>query len=186
MTVPLSILAVFAVLLGFVGTPAWPWFQSYLSGVPAMFDVGELFNPAILSALLLSTLVVAVGIFLGWWLYGRNPIQKAVEMDVLEAMRPGIFSSCCKTKFYVDEFYEATVIRLNAWFGWLSNEMEYWLWSGAMFAAGYLVVGLSWMNRFIDEYVVNLGFDEGCREIRRGGGWASPLSKRPWCKIICA
>ena len=32
MTLPLAILAVFAVLLGFVGTPAWPWFQPYLGG----------------------------------------------------------------------------------------------------------------------------------------------------------
>src|SRR5262249_28341336 len=32
MTVPLMILAVFAVLLGFIGTPAWPWYQSYLNG----------------------------------------------------------------------------------------------------------------------------------------------------------
>ena len=30
MTIPLTILAAFALLLGFVGTPAWPWFQSFL------------------------------------------------------------------------------------------------------------------------------------------------------------
>ena len=30
MTVPLIILAVFAVLLGVIGTPAWPWFDGYL------------------------------------------------------------------------------------------------------------------------------------------------------------
>src|SRR6185436_14810447 len=30
MTVPLVILAAFSILLGFIGTPAWPWFQSYL------------------------------------------------------------------------------------------------------------------------------------------------------------
>ena len=30
MTVPLIVLAVFAIVLGFVGTPAWPWFQSFL------------------------------------------------------------------------------------------------------------------------------------------------------------
>ena len=28
---------------------------------------------------------------------------------------------------------------------------------------------------FRDEYVVNLGFDEGCRGLRRGGGWMSRL-----------
>ncbi len=44
-----------------------------------------------------------------------------------------------------------------------------------MLAVGYVVVGLSWMSRLIDEYVVNLGFDESCKEIRRGGGWLSRL-----------
>ncbi|HLP76177.1 MAG TPA: NADH-quinone oxidoreductase subunit L, partial [Candidatus Paceibacterota bacterium] len=32
MTTPLMILAAFAILLGFIGTPAWPWFQSFLTG----------------------------------------------------------------------------------------------------------------------------------------------------------
>ena len=32
MTRPLVILAAFAVFLGFVGTPAWPWFQNFLAG----------------------------------------------------------------------------------------------------------------------------------------------------------
>jgi len=31
MTVPLILLAACTVLLGFIGTPAWPWFQSFLS-----------------------------------------------------------------------------------------------------------------------------------------------------------
>ena len=38
MTAPLVILAVFAMLLGFLGTPAWPWFQSFLDGTHADFD----------------------------------------------------------------------------------------------------------------------------------------------------
>ena len=32
MTVPLIILAGFAILLGVIGTPAWPWFDGYLNG----------------------------------------------------------------------------------------------------------------------------------------------------------
>ncbi len=32
MTVPLTILAIFAVVLGFINTPAWPWFTSFLEG----------------------------------------------------------------------------------------------------------------------------------------------------------
>ena len=37
------------------------------------------------------------------------------------------------------------------------------------------MLGLSWLSRFIDEYVVNLGFDESCRRLRCGGGWMSRL-----------
>ena len=32
MTIPLLVLAAFSVLLGFIGTPAWPWFQGFLNG----------------------------------------------------------------------------------------------------------------------------------------------------------
>jgi NADH-quinone oxidoreductase subunit L len=174
MTIPLGILAVFAVLLGFIGTPAWPWFQNYLKGASAAFDFGELIHPDIISTLLLSTVIVAVGIGLGWWLYGRKPVQSPNQVDVLEKIRPDIFI-LLQNKFYVDEFYEATIIRFNAWCAWLASELDYWVWNGAVLAVSYLVLGLSWVNRFFDEYVVNLGFDRGCSEIRRGGKWVSHL-----------
>ncbi len=174
MTVPLVILAVFAVVLGFIGTPAWPWFQSFLNGAPARYDFSELINSSVLSTLLLSTLIATLGIGLGWWLYGRRPIQSPREMDVLERMRPDIFS-LLQNKFYVDEFYQATVVRFTVWCAWFCNELEYWLWNGAMLAVGYAVLGLSWVTRLFDEYAINLGFDRGCDEIRRGGGWLSRL-----------
>ncbi len=174
MTVPLGILAVFAILLGFIGTPVWSWFQNYLEGMPAAFDFGELFHPSIISTLLLSTVVVGLGIGLGWWLYVRRPVKSADEADVLEQIQPDIFT-LLRNKFYVDEFYDATIVRFNAWCAWFCNELDYWVWNGAVMAVGYAVLGLSWVNRFFDEYVVNLGFDQGCREIRRGGGWMSRL-----------
>jgi len=37
------------------------------------------------------------------------------------------------------------------------------------------VVGLSWLNRAFDEYVVNLGFDESCRGLTEGGTLMSRL-----------
>jgi hypothetical protein len=39
--------------------------------------------------------------------------------------------------------------------------------------AGWAVVGLSWADRFLDEYVVNLGFDRLCRRLTEGGGLLS-------------
>jgi len=174
MTIPLSILAVFAVVLGFIGTPVWPWFQNYLAGTSAAFGFGEILHPEILHVLLLSTAIVAAGIGLGWWLYGRKPIESSTQVDVLEKLRPDIFI-LLQNKFYVDEFYDATIIRFNAWWAGFCDTLDYWVWNGAVLAVSYAVLGLSWLDRVIDEYVVNLGFDEGCRGVNRGGGWLSHL-----------
>ncbi len=71
MTVPLVILAGLAVLAGFFGTPAWPWFQNYLEGTPAGFDLSKLLNEHELTVMLLSTVVVIGSIVLSAWIYGR-------------------------------------------------------------------------------------------------------------------
>src|SRR6185436_5816181 len=110
MTMPLVILAVCAVLLGFIGTPAWPWFQHYLSGHEAH---GE---SSAVPLMILSSLIVFAGVGLGWYFYGRKPIERAEAMDVLEQREPGFFG-LLRNKFYVDEFYDATVIRFHAWAG---------------------------------------------------------------------
>ena len=36
-----------------------------------------------------------------------------------------------------------------------------------------LVLAISWLSRLIDEFVVNLGFDQGCDGLRRGAGKVS-------------
>ncbi len=174
MTVPLVVLAAFAIVLGFIGTPVWPWFQEYLSGQPATFDFGKLFQWEILSLLLLSSVVVAVGIVAGLWFYWLTPVGKAAEADALERVRPDVFG-VLREKFFVDEIYEATVVRFNVWWAWVCDWLDRWVWDGAVRLISHLVLGLSWLNRFIDEFVVNLGFDEGCRRISRGGGLLSRL-----------
>ena len=173
-TIPLIILAIFAVGLGFIGTPVWPWFQNYLSGQPVSLDVGELLHPEIRSVLLLSTAIVALGMGLGWWLYGRKPIASSKQMDVLEKLRPDIFI-LLQNKFYVDEFYDATVVRFFAWWSGFCDDLDYWVCNGMVLAVSYLVLGASWVSRYFDEYVVNLGFDESCRGVNRGGKWMAHL-----------
>ena len=42
MTVPLAILAFFAIALGVIGTPAWPWFRAFLEGRAANFELARL------------------------------------------------------------------------------------------------------------------------------------------------
>jgi len=168
MTVPLVILAAFAILLGVIGTPAWPWFDSFLNGQPATVNVAGFFEGGILPVMLSSSIIVFVGLWLGWWFYGRTPITSAEAPDSLERLQPQLFN-LLRHKFYVDEFYQATFIRSNAWLSRVSDWFDRWIWNGAVWTVSHLVLGLSWLARSTDNYVVNPGFDEGCHTVTAGG-----------------
>src|SRR6202041_4112906 len=75
MTVPLVILAAFAVLLGFIGTPAWPWFQGFLEGERATLDFGRFVGTGIVPLMLVSSVIVFAGLGAGWGFYGRRPVE---------------------------------------------------------------------------------------------------------------
>ena len=77
MTVPLVVLAVFAVLLGFVGTPIWPWFQGYLTGTAVAVHGEALVSGEHGPLMLFSAVVVLAGMGVGWWWYGRQPVRSA-------------------------------------------------------------------------------------------------------------
>jgi NADH-quinone oxidoreductase subunit L len=174
MTVPLAILATFTILLGLIGTPAWPWFQDFLSGRPARFQFNKLFESGVLGLLLVSSVVVFIGIALGWWFYGRKPIATMNQMDPLERLRPDVFA-LLKRKYFVDEIYDWSVVRFNGWWARTCDWFDKWVWSGAVQLVSYALLGLSWVSRFIDEYVVNLGFDKSCRGVTQGGSLMSRL-----------
>jgi NADH-quinone oxidoreductase subunit L len=65
MTVPLMILAAFAILLGFFGTPAWPWFQSFLEGTQPALSSAGFSEPGLMPVMLSSSLIVFLGLGLG-------------------------------------------------------------------------------------------------------------------------
>jgi NADH-quinone oxidoreductase subunit L len=168
MTMPLATLAAFAILLSVIGTPAWLWFESFLNGNPATMNLAGFREGGIVPVMLLSSIIVFAGLGLGWWFYGRKPIDSAEEPDALEQLQPQIFH-LLRNKFYVDEFYQATFIRGNAWLSRVSDWFDRWIWNGAVSAVSYLVLGLSWFARFTDNYVVNPSFDGGCHTATAGG-----------------
>ena len=174
MTAPLVVLAVCAVLLGVVGTPAWPWFESYLNGHRTEFNFSKLTEPGTLGLMIASALIVFTGLGLGWWLYGKRPRKTAEEADVLEVARPDIFA-LLKNKYFVDELYEATVIRFNAWFARACDFLDRVIVGGLVWIVSVVFIGLGWLYRATDELIVNLGFDTGCEGVRRGGGGLSKL-----------
>jgi len=123
MTVPLIVLAVGSIALGFFGTPAWPWLHSYLAGHELHADFGKLFERSTLSLMLVSAVIVAAGIGTAWFIYARKLTCDANEPDPLDRVQPILFHVLNK-KFFVDEFYTATVVRLNAFFASASDWFE--------------------------------------------------------------
>jgi len=165
MTLPLVILAFFAIVLGYIGTPAWPWFHSFLNGQAAPFNFGELINPAMLG---ISALVVFAGLGLGWKLYG-NESPKAEDPDVLEKAVPLVWG-WLRDRLYIDELYEVTVIAFYAWWARVADFLDRRVWGGLVALVAWVFARWATLSRFLDTNVVDGTFDKGCEEIYTSGG----------------
>lgn len=174
MTIPLVILAACTMLLGMVGTPAWPWLQSFLDDKPPTLNLAAFSQAGLLPVMVSSSLLVFLGLGLGWWFYGRGPIADADAPDALGQLQPRIFAVLAHG-FYVDELYAATVIRLNSLCSRVSDWLDRWVWNGVVQSVSHLVLGFAWLDNAIDTRVVNAGFDEGCQGVSRGGRFLSRL-----------
>jgi NADH-quinone oxidoreductase subunit L len=174
MTTPLVLLAAFAILLGFVGTPAWPWLQDFLDMRRASLDFGQLAEGGLISLMLTSSLLVFAGLTIGWWVYGRKPIQRAANADALEQLQPSLFHALHKG-FFIDELYALTILRLAWWLAVFANWLDRWVWSGIPLAVSALTRSLGWVDFSLDRWVVNKGFDEGCNGVADGGRWLARL-----------
>jgi NADH-quinone oxidoreductase subunit L len=171
MTMPLAILAFFAIMLGAIGTPAWPWFRSFLEGRTASLEMAKFGEPEFWHLLGISTVIVVIGLGLGWWLYG-NKSPSAEEPDALERAMPPVWAAL-RDKLYVDELYGATVIAFYHWWAKVADWLDRRIWGGIV--AGVALVFGWWaqLNRFLDTNVVDGSFDKGCEELASGGGLMS-------------
>ena len=168
MTAPLAILAFFAIALGIVGTPAWPWFRAFLEDHPAALEFAKFNEPGFLPLIATSTLVVFLGLGLGWWLYG-NKSPRAEEPDALESAIPPVWQ-VLRNRFYVDELYGVTVIAFYAWWARVADWFDRRVWGGIVAAVTMAFRGLAHFDRFFDTQFVDGTFDKGCEELYTGGG----------------
>ena len=168
MTVPLAILAFFAMALGLIGTPAWPWFRAFIDGRGTSFEFQRVMEPGLLMLMGASALVVFSGLGLGWKFYGdRSP--RPTEPDALERAAPLLWG-WLRDRLYVDELYRVTVIAFYGWWARVADWMDRWVWGGVVtgVARGF---GLwAQLNRFLDNNIVDGSFDKGCDELSVGGG----------------
>ncbi len=161
MTVPLMILAVAAIVVGFVGTPYWPWLQHVL-------DPHGPAEPGGYGLMMLSIVLVALGLGAGWAIYGRRPRPKATAADPLAARAPGVFAAL-QARLGFDELYAATVGRLNDALAVFADALDRHGWDGAVRLLARLGEFAGVVNREADEDLLNEGFNATSEKIRGSG-----------------
>ena len=167
MTRPLIVLAVCSILLIGVLTPAWPWFHSYLNGERPQFNIALLIQPMIFVSLAL----VAAGFAIGWLIY-RN----VDETDPVAHVQPALFR-VLENRFWLDEFYDRTVIALAKLLSRLSDWMDRHIWDGLVQLLGGLGQFFGIVTKGFDENAINAGADGLTTKTRGFGrvasGWHS-------------
>jgi NADH-quinone oxidoreductase subunit L len=171
MTIPLTVLAFFAIALGAIGTPAWPWFHAFIENRATTFDVHGFAEPGLGLLMLTSSLVVFLGLGLGWWLYG-NKSPEPDAPDALERSAPWLWTPL-RNRMYVDELYGATVIAFYEWWARVSDWFDRRVWGGIVSLIAWIFSLWAALNRFLDTNFVDGGFDKTCEEISSGGGLLS-------------
>jgi NADH-quinone oxidoreductase subunit L len=163
MTMPLILLAACTILFGFLGAPFWLWFQNFLTGEHHEFHWG-----AFLGLAVASMVIVGLGMFFGWRVYRNAEAAK----DPFEARAPGVFG-VLQNKFYFDEIYRDTAVAFYNFAGRAAAVGEEALWRATVQASGAALLAVAWLNRLIDEFAVNGGFDWVTRGLRRSGDGAT-------------
>ncbi len=152
MTVPLMVLAFFAVTAGWIGLPEWitggalpNWFHDFVGST--LLEHPEV-TPFNIWPVLTSLVVALGGLWLGYTVYKR---YSAGQVDPLKNSLGGLHT-VLQNKYYFDEFYQATFVRFSIWisdvftFKWLDQGLI----DGILHTAARLGVWLGgiFLNRF--------------------------------------
>jgi NADH-quinone oxidoreductase subunit L len=175
MTAPLVILAIFAIVAGWVGIPeGFPgiggllpnWFHEFVGST-------LLEAPKVLAfsyVPLLTSLVVALGgLYLGWLVYHK---VAAGEPDPLEKPLGAVYT-LLKNKYYFDELYDFLFVRPAYWISatFTSLWMDRRVIDGFLHAVAHFSLSLgSFFRNYIDKPIIN-GFGdlvgEGVKKLGR-------------------
>jgi NADH-quinone oxidoreductase subunit L len=160
MTVPLWVLAVGAVVAGFVGLPVEKWnvFHHFLQ--PVIYEVAGhaseehaasvLFNVGLI---VVAIVVAVVGIGLAFRLYGGT---KGLAADEAWERRLPAVQRVLANKYYVDELYDATVIKGTWGLARLLFRFDAGVIDGMLVhGARNLTLMSSMISGFFDKYVVD-------------------------------
>jgi NADH-quinone oxidoreductase subunit L len=156
MTIPLWILALGAVVAGWIGFPGdWNLFHHFLEPVilrPAGLEIAEHEVGALIPAIVALTVAV-LAIFVAWRVYGGN---RGLDGGRAWTERFPAVHRVLANKYYVDEIYDATVVRgfwatARGLFRFDASFIDGLLVNGAR----HVTVGFALVSGLFDKYVVD-------------------------------
>ncbi|WP_042463511.1 NADH-quinone oxidoreductase subunit L [Neobacillus dielmonensis] len=135
MTLPMLVLGVLAIISGYVNTP---WFGSFLGDwlVDGNEKLGHGHMEGPIWIMIAATVVSLAGIYLAWLIYGKRSVSRNWLSGSGDTLHTILYN-----KYYVDEFYQMTVVAVTK--------------------------GISYFLRFIDVFLVGgivkgvVGFVQG-------------------------
>ncbi|MGD9418508.1 MAG: NADH-quinone oxidoreductase subunit L [Verrucomicrobiota bacterium JB025] len=175
MTLPLQVLAVGAVLLAVVGTPAWPWFEKWMENEHAHFHIEGFWAHGGIGLVVLSLALVSVGVGVAWNLYKQAPTDSEAP-DKLEGMLGGVWGFLRNAMFF-DALYDRCVIAPLNFLAGAVDALERMVMVPMM---GCFESALKWFGRctgLSDEEGINKGFDGICGGMKSCGASASKAQK---------
>jgi NADH-quinone oxidoreductase subunit L len=169
MTLPLIVLAIFAVAYGWVGIPEhFPilggvvpnWFHEFVGSTLSEMPEAAPFNWA---PLLTSLLVSLGGLGLGWWVYRG---VRTVEEDKFQI-------PVLKNKWYFDEAYTFLFVRPSYWFAEkvVYLALDKGLIDGVLHTIGRsaAVIGTA-LRTYIDKAIINETIGDGTAKVVKSSG----------------
>lgn len=130
MTFPLVVLAVLAVIAGFVFTPFSPWLGSWLTG----HAEAEHANAVVM---ILSNVAGLLGIGLGYLVF----LKKSISAEAFVAGAPWLYR-LLNRKYYIDELYHAVIVVPLTALGKLLRGFDVFVVDGVVRLSTLAVVGL--------------------------------------------
>jgi NADH-quinone oxidoreductase subunit L len=180
MTIPLVVLSIFALFAGLSGVPEkFPilgplfsnnFFEHFVAttieepmieifGAPSLEGVVLAIEQFSYIPLILSVVVAIGGLFIGWWTYGRKPLE-AEQPDPL--VRPlGPLYTFLKNKWWWDELYEILFVNPTKWLArtFVYEWIDRGLIDGTLHLIGRAFYRVGYYLKRFEEVVISGGVD---------------------------
>ena len=142
MTGPLLILALLAIVAGFINTPYGPYLSDWLLASDTGTAIGQVFGDEVAHAAswlqVVALLISIAGIVLAYLMYGK----KKIPSDTIPETLPWLYQLSYR-KYYVDELYHAVIVRPLGWIGVVLNGFDKYVIDGLVGLTAKIATGIA-------------------------------------------